>query len=172
MDLSFIHQFFESLAGLFSATTFSGVFDWIIQHGYPLMFLVMLVEGPVVTAAAAFAAALGYFNIFMVFVLSLLGDAVSDVTYYFIGYWGRVMLVRKYGPRFGLTEDRIKKIEAFFHRHPNKTLIALKLTPVVPTPGLMIVGASRMPLRKFLTVCSVVILPKTVFFMILGYYFG
>ena len=152
--------------------TFSGAFGWVIVHGYPLMFLAMLIEGPIVTAAASFGAAFGYFNIFIVFILSILGDVMADVIYYAVGYSGRIMVVQKFGRRFGLTEERIRKVEALLNSHPNKTLIALKLTPILPTPGLMIVGTSRMPLNKFITICSLVILPKTIFFVLIGYYFG
>ena len=153
-------------------TTFSGAFDWVIMYGYPLMFLAMLIEGPVVTAAAAFAATFGYFNIFIVFILSLFGDMTADVIYYAVGYFGRIMVVQKFGRHFGLADERIGKIEALFNRHPSKILVALKLTPVLSTPGLMIAGASRIPLKNFIAVCSAVILPKTIFFMMIGYYFG
>ena len=152
--------------------TFSGAFGWVIVHGYPLMFVAMLIEGPIVTAAASFGAAFGYFNIFIVFILSILGDVMADVIYYAVGYSGRIMVIQKFGRRFGLTEERIRKVEALLNSHPNKTLIALKLTPILPTPGLMIVGTSRMPLNKFITICSLVILPKTIFFVLIGYYFG
>ena len=157
---------------LSDVTTFSGAFDWVIAHGYPLMFVAMLIEGPVVTAAASFAAAFGYFDIFIVFILSIFGDVISDVIYYAVGYFGRMIVVQKYGRHFGLTDERIRKIEELLNRHPNKTLIVLKLMPVLPTPGLMIVGSSRLPLRKFIMACSVVILPKTIIFVTLGYYFG
>ncbi len=163
-----VHQSFA----WFDLATFSGAFGWLIAHGYPLMFLAMLVEGPVVTAAASFAAAFGYFNIFIVFILSILGDVTADVIYYAVGYCGRIMVVQKFGRRFGLTEERIRKIEALLNSHPAKALIALKLAPILPTPGLMIAGTSRMPLKKFITICSFVILPKTIFFVVLGYYFG
>jgi len=157
---------------LIDVTTFSGAFDWVIAHGYALMFLAMLVEGPVVTAAASFAAAFGYFDIFIVFILSILGDLMADVFYYALGYSGRIIFIQKFGRHFGLTDERIGKIETLLNNNPNKTLVALKLTPFLPTPGLAIVGTSRMPIKKFITVCSAVILPKTIFFTVVGYYFG
>jgi membrane protein DedA with SNARE-associated domain len=163
---------FHQLVAWFDLATFSGAFGWVIAHGYPLMFLAMLVEGPVVTAAASFAAAFGYFSVFIVLILSILGDVMADVIYYAVGYWGRIVVFQKFGRRFGLTEERIRKIEGLLNSHPTKTLIALKLTPILPTPGLMIAGTSRMPLKKFITICSFVILPKTIFFVVLGYYFG
>ena len=157
---------------VFNITSFASAFSWVIAHGYPLMFVAMLIEGPIVTAAATFAVVFGYFNISMIFVLSILGDIVADVIYYIIGYFSRIQVVERFGHHFGLTYDRMNRIEKLLNNHPTKTLIVLKLTPVLPTPGLMIVGATRMPLRKFVTICAAIIIPKTIFFMIVGYYFG
>ena len=157
---------------IFHLTSFSAAFAWVIAHGYFLMFLAMLVEGPIVTAAAAFAVAFGYFDIWIVFSLSVLGDIAADVIYYTIGYYGRITLVEKFGHHFGLTKTRMEKIETTLNKYPIRTILALKLTPVLPTPGLMIVGATRMRLKKFIAICTAIILPKVIFFMIVGYYFG
>jgi len=153
-------------------TTFAGAFQWVIAHGYVLMFVAMLIEGPIVTVAAAFAAALGYFDVFIVFVLSFFGDLVADGVYYIIGYFSRLAVIEKFGKYFGLTEKRMHRIEELLNGHSVKTLIALKLTPVLPTPGLMIVGATKMPIKKFVKICSLIIFPRTIFLVILGYYFG
>ena len=146
--------------------------QWVIAHGYWLMFLAMLVEGPIVTAAASFAVALGYFNIGYVLILSLLGDVVADVIYYSIGYWGRMTLVAKYGRYVGLSKERLTRIERLLEANSIKTLVALKLTPFIPTPGLMLVGVARMKLSKFTLTCLLITIPKTILFMLAGYYFG
>ncbi len=91
---------------------------------------------------------------------------MADVIYYAVEYRGRITVVRKFGRHFGLTEERIRKIEALLNSHPTKTLTALKLAPILPTPGLMIAGTSRMPLKKFITICAFAILPKTIFLRI------
>ena len=132
----------------------------------------MLIEGPIVTVAAAFAAALGYFDVFIVFILSFLGDMVADVIYYFIGYFSRLAVIEKFGKFFGLTEKRMHRIESLLNGHSVKTFIALKLTPVLPTPGLMLVGATKMPIKRFVKICSLIIFPRTIFLVIMGYYFG
>lgn len=160
------------LAYFSNLSTFSGAFQWVIAHGYILMFVAMLLEGPIVTVAAAFACAFGYFNVFMVFILSFLGDAVADIAYYFIGYFSRLAVIEKFGKYFGLTEQRMRRIESLLNNHAVKTLIALKLTPGLPTPGLMIVGTTHMPLKKFITICALIILPRTIFLVFMGYYFG
>src|SRR5512140_1915224 len=107
--------------------TFSGAFQWIIAHGYLLMFVIMVVEGPVITAAAAFASALGYFNLYLVFLLSILGNLVPDVIYYAIGYWGRKRLVNKYGHYLGLSDTRILHLENLSEKHAGKALTLIKL---------------------------------------------
>ncbi|MCX6766928.1 MAG: VTT domain-containing protein [Candidatus Moranbacteria bacterium] len=157
---------------LLDITNFAGAFQWVIEHGYILMFFAMLIEGPIVTVAAAFAAALGYFDVFIVFILSFLGDIVADVIYYFIGYFSRLAVIEKFGKFFGLTEKRMHRIEALLNGHSVKTLIALKLTPVLPTPGLMLVGATKMSIKRFVKICSIIIFPRTIFLVIMGYYFG
>ncbi len=78
--------------------TFSAATQWVLMHGYWVIFLAMLIEGPVVTAAAAFAVALGYFNLWAIFGLSLAGDLVADIIYYAIGYWGRITVVERFQP--------------------------------------------------------------------------
>ncbi len=63
-------------------------------------------------------------------------------------------------------------MERLMRDHATKTLIALKLTPVLPTPGLMIVGATKMNLKKFTFISLLITLPKSIVFMLIGYYFG
>lgn len=155
-----------------SAASFSSALAWVKSAGYFLMFVAMMIEGPIITSAAAFAAALGYFNIFIVIVLSIAGDLAGDYIYYGIGYFGRVQFVEKYGHKVGLTKTRLKHMERLIKTHPKKTLTAIKLAPLLPAPGLMMIGASRMPMRRYTWLTLLVALPKTLLFVALGYYFG
>lgn len=152
--------------------TFTQAVLWVTIHGYLLVFLAMVVEGPTVTAAAAFASALGYFNVVAVFALSVLADLVADGLYYAIGFWGRVSLVEKYGKYFGITKKRIERLENLLHKNAWKTLIAIKITPGLPTPGLIIAGGTKFPLRQFITISLIITLPKSLLFVLLGYYSG
>jgi membrane protein DedA with SNARE-associated domain len=161
-----------NLAAIANVTSFNGALAWVKSAGYFLMFIAMVIEGPVITSAASFAAALGYFNIFIIFALSIAGDLVGDFIYYGIGYFGRVRFVEKYGHRVGLTEERLKHMERLIETHPKKTLAAVKLAPLLPAPGLMMIGAARMPMRRYAWITFLVTLPKTLLFMALGYYFG
>ena len=154
----------------------SAAFEWILNlllaHGYFILFLTMLIEGPIVTFAAGFASSLGYFHIMPVLILSFLGDFVSDVVLYGVGHWGRHGIAERYGHRVGLTKERMEHIEVAMKRHIVKSLIIFKFVPVLPTFGLIAAGSVGVPFKKFLTVVTLVIIPRTIFFGLLGYYAG
>jgi membrane protein DedA with SNARE-associated domain len=152
---------------------FQGAVGWIAGGGgYSLMFVAMLIEGPVITAAGAFLAALGYFNLWAVFGLSLLGNLLPDAAYYILGFWGREQFIDKYGRYFGLTRRKVKNIEAMIHKNAVKSLIAIKLIPLLATPGLVVAGASRMDVKKYALWSLVITVPSSLLYLILGYYFG
>ena len=136
------------------------------------MFIAMFVEGPVVTAAAAFAAALGYFSLITVLVLSISADLVGDSLCYWIGYFGRVRVVEKYGHKIGLTTQRIERIEHLIKTHPKKTMLAIKLAPFLPPFGLAMIGTTRMRFTQYALISFLITLPKAIIFMALGYFFG
>lgn len=152
--------------------SFQGTVEWIFHHGYSLLFVLMLIEGPVVTAAGAFAAALHYFDIWIVLILSILANLIPDALYYAIGYWGRAQLLEKYGRYVGITPDRIALVEKLAAEHSGKSLIAIKLIPLLATPGLIIVGASKMNIKKYIFWSLVITLPTSLIYLILGFYFG
>ena len=153
-------------------TNFQQVFTWVIAHGYFLVFLIMCVEGPITTAAAGFAAALGYFDPWVVLIISVLGDLIPDSIYYFIGYSGRFSIVEKFGFRLGLTQARIDGLEKKLKAHLGKTMVALKLTPVIPTFGFMLVGYLKLSFMKFTKFSALVTIPKSIIFLVIGYFFG
>lgn len=152
--------------------SFQDAAQWTLTHGYWLMFLAMLIEGPAVTAVGAFVAALGFFNVWIVLGLSILGNLVPDVIYYAIGYWSRGKILDKYGHYAHVTKERLLWLEELAKNHAWKALAIIKLTSVLATPGLIAVGSVRMPIRKYTIICLVITAPTSLFFLILGYYFG
>ncbi len=151
---------------------FSHLLQLAIAHGYSLMFLVMLIEGPAITSAGAFAAKLGYFNIYLVFLLSILGNLIPDILFYAVGYWGRGRLVDRFGHYFKLDKNKIKHLETLMEHHAGKTLFVVKMLPFMAVPGLMAAGLVKMPLKKYITLSTIIILPTSLVFLLIGYYAG
>ena len=151
--------------------SFNDLFQYAQVHGYFWIFLIMIVEGPVMTVAGAFAASLGYFNIWTIFILSFFGDVVGDALAYYIGYFSRKRVIEKYENFFGIKKKSFEYLEKHFKKHLGKTLFIVKSTPLA-IPGLMVAGASKVPIKKYAFWNAVNILPRTIFFTGLGYFFG
>ncbi|HEY5220714.1 MAG TPA: DedA family protein [Candidatus Paceibacterota bacterium] len=151
---------------------FQNTVQWVLHHGYPLLFIVMLIEGPVITAAGAFAAALHYMNVWTVLLLSVLANLIPDLVYYAIGYWGRASFINKYGHYIGITPERIATTEKLAEQHSGKSIFMIKMLPLLATPGLILVGATRMDVKKYAFWSLVVTVPTSLLYLIIGYYFG
>lgn len=145
---------------------------WVIAHGYAIFFLAALIEGSMVSTAAGVASALGYFNIFIIIILSILGDVVADVLYYVIGYKSRNVLNSNFFRYIGVTELRINKVKNLLHTHVNKSLILIKLSPFMGPPGLLIVGAVNVPFKKYFKAILIISVFKALFFTLLGFFSG
>jgi membrane protein DedA with SNARE-associated domain len=146
--------------------------QWILTNGYAVMFVGMLIEGPAITSVGSFAAKLGYFNIWTVVILSILGNLIPDAVYYALGFWGRNALLDRWGRHFGVTKERMEKLERHFITHPGKTLFAIKMIPTIATPGLIAAGAARMHLKTYIWWSIAITIPSSFLYAVIGYYFG
>jgi membrane protein DedA with SNARE-associated domain len=149
--------------------TLAGLVPWIIANGYWLFFIAAVIEGSLVTTAAGVAAGLGYFNLPLVILISIAGDLVGDLTYYFIGRSSQKILHSKFFRFFGMTPERVEDLERLIHAHTGKSLILIKLSPLIGPPGLITVGAVRVPLRKFFKITLAITAVKAVVFGLLGF---
>ncbi|HVU06244.1 MAG TPA: VTT domain-containing protein [Candidatus Paceibacterota bacterium] len=145
----------------------------ILSHlSYLALFVIMVIEGPIVTSAAAFAATFGFFSLPMVFMLSVLGDLAGDIIYYAIGRGSRKTLIDRHGHKFGLNQDSLARFDRAFRKHEIKSLVIAKLAPAIPGPVLIAAGALRVSFWTLIWVSLVLAVPKYALFMILGYWFG
>lgn len=154
------------------ASSFSIILPWVIANGYLMILAADIIGGPIFISAAAFAAALGYLNIYIIFSLAFFGEMAVDIALYLIGYASRASVVEKFGHYFGLTNERIARLEKLVHEHSWKALLVIKYSPVIPFPGFVITGAAKLSFKKFFYILSALSLPKAVFFTVIGYFFG
>lgn len=155
-----------------SQAAISTILPFVIANGYLIIFLAIIIGGPVFISAAAFAAALGYLNIYAIFSLAFFGEMAVDAILYSIGRLSRESVVERFGHKFGLTKSRILKLEKLLQRHSWKALIIIKYSPIIPIFGFIIAGAARLRAKKFFCILFSLSLPKAVFFTFIGYFFG
>lgn len=125
-----------------------------------------------VTATSAFAASLGYFDIWLVLLLSVLGDILPDVGYYALGYFGHQAVVRRACSLLRIPEARLDKTRAFLEKHQLKGLALFKYTPFLAVAGLILTGTNKMPFKKYVLADTLIGIPNTLFFTGAGYLAG
>jgi len=139
---------------------------------YGLLFLITVVEGPLIMMAAGYAASLGFINFPIAYGFVVVADLVGDSLFYLIGYCcgqsGVGFLARwiKIPPT---TADRMKNL---YHRNYGKSLILAKITHAAGMPFLVGAGLARIDFRKFILFNFIATLPKALAFLVIGYYFG
>jgi len=153
---------------IFSFTT---IIQWLLTYKYFILFPVVVVEGPIATIIAGFLASIGHLNLYIAYGLIIVADVVGDSIYYALGRWG-TRFVERWGHYIGLTIERVKKIELHYTHHAGKTLILGKLAHSIEIPFLVFAGIAKVSYRKFLLYVFIPSIPKSLLFILIGYYFG
>jgi membrane protein DedA with SNARE-associated domain len=153
------------------SSNFAGVLQFLQTSGYGIMFLLMLVEGPIITYIAAFAASLGIFNIFYVFILSFFGNFIGDLFFFFIGRVSKEKTVENYENKH-INPTMMSRLKVYLERNPGKTIAVIKLTPFLPIPGLILTGASKINLKKFVYYSAFINILYSLVMIVLGFYSG
>lgn len=125
-----------------------------------------------IAVISGFLSSLGYLNVFAVYFLVLVGDVVGDSIYYAIGRWGREGFVRRWGRYIGLNQERTEHLEGHFKKHSGKTLIIGKWSHAVGVVVLVAAGIAEMPFWRFVWFNLVASMPKSLIFVVVGFYFG
>jgi membrane-associated protein len=148
------------------------IFQFLSHYGYFIMLPLMIIEGPVVTIIAATLAALGAFNVIMVFIFSILGDVIGDVILYGLGYRYGLGFVRRVGKYIGITENLVTRMEKYFTRHGGKTIFAVKSTTGLCWATFTAAGIVKMNFKKFVLYSFLGGIVWSGFLVIIGYFYG
>jgi membrane protein DedA with SNARE-associated domain len=148
------------------------VISWLLAYRYAILFPLVVVEGPIVTILAGFLASLGQFNLFICYPLIVVADVLGDLFMYAQGRWGGKPAVERWGRHVGIKPEIITRLEEHFKKHPGKTLIFGKISHFFGGPVLIAAGMARMSLSEFLWFNFLATLPKSLFLLLVGFYFG
>ncbi len=152
--------------------SFASIFSLLFAYRYFALFVIMVVEGPIITVIGGFLSSVGALNLYVTFAVVVIGDVVGDSIYYALGRWGRWGFIDRWGHYVGITRERVEKIERHFDKHSGKTLVLGKLTHAIGSIILFAAGVSRMSYWRFLWFNFVATLPKSLLFILVGFYFG
>ena len=134
---------------------------WLIQFGMNHQYLVYIpivavaiVEGPVLSMAFGVLLRLGYFSFLPVYAALMLGDVIGDVGWYYVGYHYGQSAIKRFGARFGVTEEKVEKAKKLFHENKAKILFVSKITNGLgfSVVVLMTAGLVRIPFKKYFAI--------------------
>ena len=141
---------------------------------YPLFFAGAYIEGTVVMLTGGVLLRLGEVQFLPLYASLILGDVLSDIMWYWIGYFGARRFVMRWGYLVGATPEIVAKMERRFHKYHLRILVISKLTmgfglavPILTTAGMM-----RVSFKRY---CAINIVGSFIwvgFVIFVGYNFG
>ncbi|MBO4851608.1 MAG: DedA family protein [Prevotella sp.] len=129
---------------------------------YPTIFLLMLLESTVVpvpselvVSPAAYHAAGGHLNVWLVILFATIGADVGASINYVAGYFlGRPIIYKFANSRLGhlclLNQEKVEKSEKYFYDHGVAATLTGRLIPGIRHLISIPAGLSKMPYWKFL----------------------
>lgn len=147
--------------------------ELIHHYGYLSIFVLSVIEGPLVTIFAAALASQGLLDIWPVYGVVLAGDLTGDLAYYALGLWAIGPLARWTRNCAGTTfVHKIERLSRHLHAHAGRVLLFGKLTHSAGFLILLASGAARVRLSTYLFYNLFGALPKVALLITMGYYFG
>lgn len=146
----------------------------LTSYKYLLLFMAIVIEGPILMVASGFLILLEFFEPIPAFLVILAGDLLGDIIWYYIGYFFAEPFLNKYGKFFKLTPEMFERAKELFHRYHVKILLISKVTIGfgMSLATLMAAGATHIPLRKYLTLNFIGEVVLISVLLSVGYFFG
>lgn len=162
---------------------FTDITTWYMEHmNYTTITLLMAIESSfipfpseIVVPPAAYKAAQGQLNIYLVIFFSTLGALIGAIFNYFVALWiGRKVIYSLADTRLArlcmIEPKSIEKAEAYFVRHGKTSTFIGRLVPGIRQLISIPAGLARMPFGKFLLFTTLGAGLWNIALALLGYY--
>lgn len=137
---------------------FASIFTVATSIGYPLIFLIVVMEtgcgipiapGELAVLTGAIAASSGKLNIELVIVVGAVAAIIGDNIGYVVGKRGGRWLLERPGLFERQRHEALGMADWFFDRHGPKAVFIGRWLPVLRVYASWLAGGSQMPWRKF-----------------------
>ena len=130
--------------------------DVVAELGLPGIFLLMLLESaciPIPSEAtmlfAGFNVHNGEYSLFAITAVGSLANLVGSWIAYAAGYYGRVDVIERYGPKLHIKPSHLEWADRWFERYGDATVFFTRMLPIIRTFISLPAGVARMPFWRF-----------------------
>jgi len=145
---------------------------WLLGYKYLALFPLAIAEGQIITVLAGFFVSLGQLNLWLAYIIIVIGDLVGDPLHYFVGRLGGEKFITKWGHHFGVNEKQVLSLEKQFDKRGSQLLFIGKMSHGIGGAFLVAAGIIKMPFDKFIFSNMLATLLKSLILLLIGYYFG
>jgi membrane protein DedA with SNARE-associated domain len=156
-----------------------GLVHLLAEYGALLVGLAMITEGcgvPVpaetILVTAAALAARGARSIWWVGIAAAVGGIAGGSAGYAIGAQGGIRLVRRYGAKMRLDEERLGRARTFFARRGSAAVFLCRFVGFIRILVPMVAGVAHMPFARFSIANAAGAIVASACYAALGWFFG
>lgn len=138
-------------------TSLEHVRHFVVDYGYLAVFLGIFFEdfglptpGETMLIAGAILASHGSLNIVWLLPVAWAAAVCGDSVGFLIGATGGNKLLTRYGAKIGITEERLRRVEAFFARYGDIVVVFARFFVILRQFNGIVAGALEMPWPRFL----------------------
>jgi membrane protein DedA with SNARE-associated domain len=165
----FLSNLLEFLKTLFLNIE-SGQLPQLGTWSYPLLALLVIIEGPTGTLLGAAAASAGLMRPAPVFLAATMGNLICDSLWYSVGYFGKTEWLSIFGRRFGIRQKLGEHLRQEMHTSYVKILFIAKFTLSFMIPTMILTGLLRIPRKRWFPPLIVADTFWTGLLILVGYY--
>jgi len=158
---------------------FAEMSHYIEHYGYFTVALGILLEdfglpapGETLLITGSIGASTGALNIYLLLLLAWTGAVVGDNIGYAIGHFGGHRLMMRHGGRIGITEERLKQVEAFFELYGGWVIVFARFVVILRQFNGIVAGTLGMHWLHFLALNALGAALWVSFWGILSYWLG
>ena len=153
--------------------------DLLTQYGALLVAVAMITEGcgipmpaETILVTAAALAARGKLSIWWIAAGGAAGGVVGGMAGYAIGARGGMRLIRRFGARMRIDEEKVDRARRFFARRGLLAVFLCRFIGFVRIFVPMVAGVARMPFGRFLAANVSGAIVSSACYAALGWFFG
>ena len=149
--------------------------DVIDAMGLPGIFLLMVAESaciPIPSEAtflfAGFNVAEGEYSMFAVVAVGTFANVVGSWIAYAVGYYGRIDILEKYGPKLHIKPSHLEWADRWFEKYGSWTVFLTRMLPIIRTFISLPAGVARMPFWRFTVLTTLGCIPWILMLTLIG----